>query len=344
MNAAPGPGVSIVMPVHNALPHLDQAVASILDQTYSAFEFVIYDDASTDGSAERLRHWAALDSRIRLFHGERNLGPAASSNQVVACSIAPIVARMDADDIAMPARIQRQLEILDERADVGLVGTLWDVIDANGRKIRGPEFWRLARRSWSAPFPHGSIMFRREIFDAVGGYRDACEFWEDLDFVLRVAARSKVLVIAEPLYRYRQSNTSTRIASEQARVERAVDLRYRSIARVQAGQAYDDLLRDRSSGGEARVDPRVFVALGSLALWSNRRPRLVRRLLRRARLGLDRATATAIVWTIWARVSPSSLRAAMHLVSKARNAMARNKPVPGEAAEWLTPRGGQPRQ
>lgn len=332
-----GPSLSVVMPVHNALPHLDQAVQSILDQTFSDFEFVIFDDASTDGSAERLDEWARRDLRIRVYKGQRNLGPAASSNRVVEYASAPLIARMDADDISMPDRLERQLRVLRERSDVGLVGTLCEVIDSRGRHLRGPELWRLARTSWSAPFPHGSIMFRRELFDAVGGYRDECEFWEDLDFVLRASAMTNIVVIAAPLYCYRQSDTSTRIASDQDRVERAVDLRYRAIERVRDGRDYEDLLHSRSTRQGDRVDPRVFVALGSLALWSNSRPKLVRRLLRRGRLSFDGPTFTAIVWTLWARVSPSSLRATMHMLSRLRNARAGNKPALGDAVEWRTP-------
>jgi glycosyltransferase involved in cell wall biosynthesis len=89
--------VSVVMPVHNALPHLDAAVSSILDQSFSNIEFVIYDDASTDGSTERLREWALKDSRIRLFEGDPNLGPALSSNCVVEKASSQLIARMDAD-------------------------------------------------------------------------------------------------------------------------------------------------------------------------------------------------------------------------------------------------------
>src|SRR3954447_9691746 len=94
------PGVSVVMPVRNALPYLDAAVESILGQTFRDFEFVILDDASTDGSTERLRHWASRDARIRLLEESRNLGPVLSSERVARAARAPVVARMDADDIS----------------------------------------------------------------------------------------------------------------------------------------------------------------------------------------------------------------------------------------------------
>ena len=106
------PKVSVVMPVHNAMPYLDVAVESILGQTFADFEFVILDDASTDGSTARLREWADRDPRIRLLEEKRNLGPALSSQRVAEAARAPIVARMDADDVSYPRRLEEQLEVL----------------------------------------------------------------------------------------------------------------------------------------------------------------------------------------------------------------------------------------
>jgi glycosyltransferase involved in cell wall biosynthesis len=169
------------MPVHNALPHLDAAIESILAQTHRDFEFIIYDDASDDGSTARLRDWAAKDQRIRLFEGERNLGPVGSSSFVVEHSSAPLVARMDADDISDPDRLRIQLEVMQQHPEAGVVASFFEVIDARGRLIRGPESWRLARKTPFVPFAHGSMLFRRTIFDQVGGYRAECEYWEDQD-------------------------------------------------------------------------------------------------------------------------------------------------------------------
>src|SRR5215212_10172661 len=102
------PKVSVVMPVHNAMPYLDAAVESILGQTLQNFEFVIVDDASTDGSTERLREWTSTDPRIRLIEEKANLGPALSSERVARAARAPFVARMDADDVSDPDRLAEQ--------------------------------------------------------------------------------------------------------------------------------------------------------------------------------------------------------------------------------------------
>jgi glycosyltransferase involved in cell wall biosynthesis len=308
------------MPVHNALPHLEAAVRSILDQTFSDFEFVIYDDASTDGSTERLREWAVLDSRIRLFEGRRNLGAVGSSTFVVEHSVAPLIARMDADDVSLPDRFVEQLAVFDCFPDAGLVGTLFEMIDERGRLIRGPDYWRLAPPSPFAPFAaHGSIMFKRSVFDGVGGYRAECEFWEDQDLVARMACAAEAWVLPRALYKFRQWTRKTPASSDVARVERAIDTMYRSIARLEQNEWYDDLLAEVRSSDPKRVDPRVFMAAGSRVLWAGGRPPLLRRLLRRGRLRPDLRSVTALVWVTWAAASPSTLRAFLKTLLRWRN-------------------------
>src|SRR5580765_5837708 len=122
MNSLTNPLMSVVMPVYNALPFLDDSIGSILVQTFSDFEFVILDDASTDDSSKRLRDWAARDQRIRLHQSDKQLGLSGSSNAVVAHARAPIVARMDADDVAHPDRLKRQWEIIRHQPEVVAVG------------------------------------------------------------------------------------------------------------------------------------------------------------------------------------------------------------------------------
>lgn len=326
------PRISVVMPVHNALPYLDEAIESILAQSFSDFEFVILNDASTDGSTERLWEWALRNPRIRLLEVEQNLGPAQSSQRVASEASAPIVARMDADDIAHPERLETQLQILERDSDAGLVASLYEVIDARGQKIRDADPWRLVRHSVFAPFGHGTIMYRRELFERIGGYRKECEFWEDHDFVTRMCAVAKVLVIPRPLYSFRQSTVSTRVASDQVRVERAVDLMCRSLDLFAAGYDYEEVLQDRNH--EGKLDPRVFVTLGFLSLWAGGRPRLFRRMLQRARLSFDLRTVTAIVWTAWASASPSTLRGCMRLLRMTRSLLVPSKLKTEEAVAW----------
>ena len=161
------PPLSVVMPVHNAGPFLADAIGSVLDQTYSDFEFVILDDASTDGSFEVAREWATQDPRIRLERSCTNLGLVGSSNAVVELARADVIARMDADDISDPNRLARQWQVLSDHPDASLVGALADGIDARGRRVRPRDRWRIVRRSRWSPFPHGSVMLRRAPFESV---------------------------------------------------------------------------------------------------------------------------------------------------------------------------------
>lgn len=306
------------MPVHNALPHLDEAIESIIGQTYADFEFVILDDASTDGSTERLREWAAREPRIRLVEVKTNLGPALSSQRVAEEARAPIVARTDADDICYPTRLAEQMELMEAHPDVGVVGGLYDIIDATGRKIRAAEPWRLVRRSPFPPFGNGPLMYRRAVFDRVGGYRGECRFWEDYDLILRLARITKILVIPHAIYKVRQSTSGTRFASGREALEPALDLMYRSCERLKRGESYDDLL-EAHSRHEAKLNPIVFIWTGSVVLWAGGKPKLFRRLLSRARLSPDFQTAKALVWTAWASRSPSTLRRLMLSLIKLRN-------------------------
>lgn len=336
MVAPETPRLSVVMPVHNALPYLDAAVESILTQTFADFEFVILDDASTDGSTEQLRDWARRDSRIRLIEEATNLGPALSSERVARAARAPIVARMDADDLSLPKRLEQQLKVLDEHPEVGVVGGLYDIIDADGRRIRTAEKWRLLQPGSIPPFGNGPMLYRRSLFEAVGGYRKECEFWEDHDLILRMSAVTPIMILPYAVYQVRQSRASTRFASEQERVEHALDRMYRSRERIEQNRSYDDLLQS-PAGENGKLHPMVFVSLGSVVLWAGGRPRLFRRLLSRGALGWNLRSLVALVWTAWASLEPRSLRDFIRVLLRLRQARAARIVSSDEPMPWAGP-------
>lgn len=321
------------MPVHNALPHLDAAIPSVLEQTFTDFELVILDDASTDGSTERLRDWARRDDRIRLLQVTENLGPVGSSNMVARAARAPLVARMDADDLSYPDRLRQQVQIFSEHADAGVVGSLCDMIDAKGDLLRPAEIWRITRRSPFVPFAHGAMMCRRDLFDAVGGYREECAYWEDQDLVVRIAAIAKVYVIPRALYRIRAWTRSTRVASDQGQFEQALANAYAVTDRLQREGIYEGPIEAAVS--EGRVDPRVFIAEGSVRLWANERPRLLRRFLSRAQLSVSGRTLVAFVWTAWASASPSTLRRFLTFLLQLRNRATAPGATLNGPVEWV---------
>jgi hypothetical protein len=321
------PPLSVVMPVRNAMPYLDSAVASILGQSFADFEFVIRDDASDDGSTEALRDWAERDGRIRLIEGGEALGPAGSSAFVVRHARAPLVARMDADDVSLPNRLARQMEAMAAAPEAALVASLWEGIDRKGRVVRAADRARLERASPFAPFVHGSILFRRDLFDRIGGYRAECDYWEDIDLFLRFAAAAPVLVLTEPLYRHRFSETSTRLASGADRVEAAFGRLCGCLHDYCRTGGYDP-----AGAAPATPPPFVFVLAGSPLLWAGERPLVLRRMLRRAELRPDAATARALLWAAWADASPRTLRLALRARLALRNLAAGRPAKPW--VEW----------
>jgi glycosyltransferase involved in cell wall biosynthesis len=306
------PLISVVMPVHNALPFLDDSINSILTQTFSNFEFVIFDDASTDGSVERLRHWATRDNRIQLHESKTQLGLSGSSNAVVAEARAPIIARMDADDVAHPDRLSRQWNIIKDRPDVAVVGTLCNGIDASGREVRPRDRWRLVRRSAYIPFPHGSAMFRREVFDRVGGYDDA-PGGEDQVLFSKMARHGRVVTLPDVLYRYRyHSNNATLFNGIRAVGE------------------------NHSNNGDSLA---AYYMLGAMRLWAGEPPKLLEPMMRaRARekksLKWDLKSLMIFTSALWGHVSPLSLKFFLRGSIKVRDLLASTIVKDGKPYEW----------
>jgi hypothetical protein len=198
------------MSVHNNAPHLAPAIESVLTQSFGDFEMLILNDGSTDGSAAIIDQFAAADPRVRAIH-QGNCGLITSLNRLLAEARAPLVARMDGDDIALPERFARQRTFLLERPDYGVVGTRIDIIDDKGRRLANrldhPTSFEdlLATLEGGPVLCHPSVMMRRDLVLAVGGYRGAYRHCEDYDLWLRLVERTKLCSLPERLLHYRHS-------------------------------------------------------------------------------------------------------------------------------------------
>lgn len=206
------PPVSVLMSVWNGLPYVRATVESILAQTHKDFEFVIVDNVSTDGTREYLREVAATDPRLRLFLNEENLGHSGGLNRGLAECRGEWIARIDADDIALPERLARQLAFVGENPDVRLASSLAYYIDANGRRV-GKTFHPLATREIFRRYfetnemiglLHPGAIMDRALVQRLGGYREAFGAANDIDLWCRIAeASSVILVQQERLMEYR---------------------------------------------------------------------------------------------------------------------------------------------
>jgi glycosyltransferase involved in cell wall biosynthesis len=329
--------VSVVMPVRNAMPFLDEAVASILAQTHRNFEFLIGDDGSTDGSTERLEQWAARDSRIRLIRsGSAGLGPSGSSNWVVRNATHQWVARMDADDVSRPDRLNRQLRAMLAHPDAVIVGSLFESIDNAGRLVFGLNRRALLNIHNDFPVAHGSILFRREAFERAGGYRPECDYWEDRDLLFRMMQQGKSIILPDAVFRYRFSSTSSRWMSDEAKVTRAVDLGLRCLAAHRLKGDYEDILEQEAQSGPAEaVALMTVVHLAYEQLWRDDKRAILRSWARRhSRIPWNRQGILARIFTHWANISPVSLRFLIKLRAKYSNWRARNIVSPQDVLTW----------
>jgi glycosyltransferase involved in cell wall biosynthesis len=198
------PEVSVLMTVYNGMPYLPGAVDSVLRQTLRDIEVVIVDDGSTDATA---RYLAGIeDPRVRVFT-QANAGTAAAANFGLTHCSAPLLARMDADDISLPHRLERQAEYLRRHPEVGLVGVQMAPLGTGGvgNSLRLPTSHEsifadlMAGRHGMA---HSCIMLRTELLKSLGGYwsHPLQDAW---DMMLRMGEVSKLANIDEVLHHYR---------------------------------------------------------------------------------------------------------------------------------------------
>lgn len=211
------PAVSVLIPVRNCAPYLDRALESLAAQTFTDFEIVIVDNGSSDGTDAVIADWARREPRLRAFRLERP-GLSESLNFAAAMARAPLLARLDGDDIAYPNRLALQVEAMARQPSLGLIGSGAELIDSQGRYVgaldrpTGDSDLR-AFLETGCGFVHSSVMMRREAFEAAGGYRKGLNVAEDYDLWLRMAEVTELGNLPQRLVRYRlhpASNTARR--------------------------------------------------------------------------------------------------------------------------------------
>lgn len=209
------PRVTVLMGVYNGLPHLERAMQSILAQTFEDWEFLIIDDASTDGSGDLIQRYAERDARVVYQRNPTNRGLGAVLCAGVEMAKGEFVARMDADDISVPERLARQLAFFDEHPDIDIVGSCAVDVTEEGvpvRERRVPQRHdRIVQLIWSCPIIHPTVMFRRESILRVGSYAPGLRRRQDYDLWFRCARGGlKFANIQQPLVHYLYSEQTLR--------------------------------------------------------------------------------------------------------------------------------------
>jgi glycosyltransferase involved in cell wall biosynthesis len=195
------PAVSVLMAVFNGAPWVEDAIGSVLEQTLEDLELIVIDDGSTDATPEILGR--VRDPRLRVERRPPG-GLTRSLNVALGFARSALIARLDADDLALPERLERQRAFLAANAEVGLLGTGAREVDEAGRtarEIRPPADDRAIRRALIRrnPFVHSSVMMRRSVLERVGGYDEALPVAQDYDLWMRMSRLTRLANLPEPL-------------------------------------------------------------------------------------------------------------------------------------------------
>jgi Glycosyl transferase family 2 len=252
------PALSVVTSVYNGEAFLAEAVESILKQTFTDFEFIIIDDGSTDRTPEILSGFAQHDPRVRIRR-QANKGRTPSLNSGIGMALGRYIARMDADDIALPHRFKDQIEFLEGHQDVGLLGGAVEMIAADGRLIRTitppcEDSEIRVRLCGENPFWHPTVMMRADVVTAVGGYRVAFDESEDYDLWLRIAERTRLANLASLVLKYRVHPNQASLSKATRQVECLMAAR--ATAQLRRQGAADPLLESQP------VTPELVRSLG----------------------------------------------------------------------------------
>ncbi len=207
MNPCSDPTVSVVMPVYNAGEFLQEAVQSVLDQTFRCFEVIVIDDGSTDNSSEILKSFQKLDTRIAMYHQE-NSGVIASLNRGCKLAKGKYIARMDADDVCHPVRLEKQISFLEKHPEVGILGSAAFIVNEFGATVdqivvpANPALiqWHLAFENC---FVHSSVVMRRDVLQALDYYRSGARHAEDYDLWSRATDITRLTNLPDSLMKRR---------------------------------------------------------------------------------------------------------------------------------------------
>ena len=202
-----------------------KSMESILNQTFTDFEYIICDDGSSDRTWELLCEFAARDSRIKLIRNEHNCGLAASLNKCIEVSSGEYIARHDCDDYSDPARLEKQLEYMKQHSDICVLGCQSYLFDENGvwGKDNFPEKVEDRDFLFNSPYRHGSVMFRREALLKAGGYRVSKETYrtEDYDLFMTMQTFCKGENLRDYLYSFCENSSAKKRRKYRYRIDEA---------------------------------------------------------------------------------------------------------------------------
>ena len=207
----PQPLISVLMPAYNAEKFINEAIESILDQTYKNFEFIIVDDASSDDTWNIIQKYAKKDKRIITLKNKANQKICKTLNKGIEIAKGKYIVRMDADDWSFPDRINKQLKFMELHKNIVISGCSMMICDSklNPYAVRSYSSENKELRKSilrQSPFSHPTIIFKTDIAKKVGGYHKL--YSEDIEFYLNLGQYGEFGNIKDSLIKYREVPTS----------------------------------------------------------------------------------------------------------------------------------------
>lgn len=233
------PILSILMPVYNVENYIEEAVYSILNQTFRDFELIILDDCSPDKSLQIVKK--IIDPRIRIYHGEKNVGLANILNVGLKLARGKYIGRMDSDDISDLSRFERQIHYMESHPDVDLCSCAMELFGAkNDIWIRNSNFEEIKISAlFFSPILHASSVWRRKSFEELE-FRQEMVPAEDYDLWTRAIAKGlKLINIPEVLYKYRIH--PTQITNSVSSVQKLSDVKMNYLHMIFPTVDVDDI-------------------------------------------------------------------------------------------------------
>lgn len=229
--------VSVLMPVYNGEKYISDAIESVLKQTYTDFEFIIVNDCSTDNTENIIKEYS--DDRIKLITNEKNSGVAKSLNNAVKYCNGEYIARMDADDISLPERFEKQVRFLDDDQNIGVVAC--NTMTFCGDKIINEKGWSNTEPDkikvdllFACAIAHPSVMIRKSALENVGVYDEEYNGIEDYELWCRISEKYGIACLPDVLFKYRIHEAQvSRIVSADIRSKLA-SLKRRQLSRLGA--------------------------------------------------------------------------------------------------------------
>lgn len=265
MRATPRADLTVLMPVYNAAPYLREAIDSILTQSYRDFEFLIIDDGSTDDSVAIIQSYS--DSRIRLLHNECNLGLIATLNKGLDLTHTRYLARMDADDISRPQRLERQMQVMMTEPAIIACGTAIQKFGAQSHALYFPcnhaEIY--CGLLFTPTLSHPAILFDMELLRQEGYYFDpGYAHAEDYELWTRLGTKYRLRNLPEILYDYRMHDAQVSKVHAKVQIDNSLRIQQTLLNRLGIEPSNEEMALQRSLfTRQQRVDFDYLMAMGN---------------------------------------------------------------------------------